>query len=61
MRSANGLDARCAVFLRDESGLETVEYAVITVLIVIGIVAATASLGSAIGSRLTAAADIISG
>jgi len=48
-------------FLVDDRGLETVEYGVVTALIVIGTIAVLASLGNAVSVRLTASADTIAG
>lgn len=41
-------------FLRDESGLETVEYAIMAGLVVSGLVAIVASIGAWVKSRFEA-------
>jgi len=48
-------------FLKDESGLETVEYAVMTALIVAVIIVAVGVLATAISGRFTSTAGTISG
>jgi len=41
-------------FLSDEEGLETVEYAIIAGLIVVGTIATIVSIGTWVGSKFTA-------
>ena len=56
------LDKRFRAFLSDESGLETVEYAVMTALIVAVIVTAIGTLAAAVSNRfgdVTATIDLI--
>jgi len=48
-------------FMRDERGMETVEYAVMTALIVAALVAAIAALSLAIQGRFTAVTGVITG
>jgi Flp pilus assembly pilin Flp len=48
-------------FAKDEKGLETVEYAVMTALIVAALVTAIGLLSTAISDRVTAVSGIISG
>jgi Flp pilus assembly pilin Flp len=48
-------------FMKDESGLETVEYAVMTALIVAGIAFAITALAGAVEDRFEEAEGIIAG
>lgn len=48
-------------FMRDDSGVETVEYAVMTALIVAALVAAIAALSLAIQGRFNAVDQVVSG
>ena len=48
-------------FVRDEHGMETVEYAVMTALIVAALVAAIAALSLAIQGRFNAVDEVVSG
>jgi len=48
-------------FLRDDRGMETVEYAVMTALIVAALVAAIAALSLAIQGRFNAVDEVVSG
>ncbi len=48
-------------FMSDERGMETVEYAVMTALIVAALVAAIAALSLAIRGRFTAVTGVITG
>lgn len=48
-------------FVRDERGMETVEYAVMTALIVAALVAAIAALSLAIQGRFNAVDEVASG
>jgi len=48
-------------FVRDERGMETVEYAVMTALIVAALVAAITALSLAIQGRFGAVEGVISG
>jgi Flp pilus assembly pilin Flp len=48
-------------FVREEEGLETIEYAVMTALIVAGLVAALGALSGAISGRLTAVQGTVDG
>jgi Flp pilus assembly pilin Flp len=48
-------------FVRDERGMETVEYAVMTALIVAALVAAIAALSLAIQGRFGSVEGVISG
>ncbi len=48
-------------FMRDDSGVETVEYAVMTALIVAALVAAIAALSLAIQGRFNAVDEVVSG
>ena len=41
-------------FIRDEKGLETVEYAIIAGLIVVGTIATIVSIGGWVGQKFTA-------
>jgi Flp pilus assembly pilin Flp len=43
-----------ARFIKEEDGLETVEYAIITGLIVVGVIATVASIGAWVDARFTA-------
>lgn len=48
-------------FMRDERGMETVEYAVMTALIVAALIAAIAALRTAIQGRFNSVAGTING
>lgn len=48
-------------FVRDDRGMETVEYAVMTALIVAALVAAIAALSLAIQGRFNAVDEVVSG
>jgi Flp pilus assembly pilin Flp len=48
-------------FFRDEAGLETVEYAIITGLIVVGIVATVASIGAWVNGQFIALDNDLAG
>lgn len=48
-------------FVKDESGLETVEYAVMTALIVAALIAAIGLLAAAITGRFGAVTDTVDG
>jgi Flp pilus assembly pilin Flp len=48
-------------FMRDDRGMETVEYAVMTALIVAALVAAIAALSLAIQGRFNAVDEVVSG
>ena len=48
-------------FLKNEEGLETVEYAVMTALIVAGLVGAIGILSTAVQGRMTTTATTIDG
>jgi Flp pilus assembly pilin Flp len=48
-------------FAKDEKGLETVEYAVMTALIVAALVTAIGLLSTAISDRVTAVSGVING
>ena len=48
-------------FMRDERGLETVEYAVLTSLIVVSLIAAVTALGTAMRSRFNGTTNTING
>ncbi len=48
-------------FVSDERGMETVEYAVMTALIVAALVAAIAALSLAIRGRFTSVTGVITG
>ena len=48
-------------FLADERGLETVEYAVMTALIVTAIVLAITTLGGAVKTRMESTTNVITG
>ena len=48
-------------FVKDESGLETVEYAVMTALIVAALVLAIGALTGAISGRFTSVSTVIGG
>ena len=58
MRSAYSLFKK---FLTDEQGLETVEYAVIAGLIVVGAIATIASIGVWVAAKFTALEGALSG
>jgi len=47
-------------FLKDEEGLELVEYAVMLALIVIGIIVTITFLGNRVNSKFSEAADALS-
>ncbi len=47
-------------FMKDEKGLETVEYAIMTALVVTGVVAAIAALSSAIISKFSQVQGVVS-
>jgi Flp pilus assembly pilin Flp len=57
----SGLRKCVGRFVSDERGLETVEYAVMTALIVAALVTAIGLLSGAIGTRLTNVGNTISG
>jgi Flp pilus assembly pilin Flp len=48
-------------FVRDDRGMETVEYAVMTALIVAALVAAIAALSLALQGRFSAVDEVVSG
>jgi Flp pilus assembly pilin Flp len=48
-------------FLRNEEGLETVEYAVMTALIVAAVIVAIGALAAAITGRFNAVEGVVSG
>jgi Flp pilus assembly pilin Flp len=48
-------------FIKEEEGLETIEYAVMTALIVAGLVAALGALSGAIQGRFTAVQGTVDG
>jgi Flp pilus assembly pilin Flp len=48
-------------FIKDEQGLETVEYAVMTALIVTGVVVAIWALRDAIAAKFTQVTGVVAG